>query len=96
MSTLKSSGVRELRQDASKLLARVKAGETIEITEHGKPIALLTPVRESEWERAITLGLIILPISNTGLRNLLKEIKPVKSNLSGTTLDRLLVDRAAE
>ncbi len=96
MSTLNSSGVRELRQDASKLLARVKAGETIEITEHGKPIALLTPVLASQWERAITLGLITPPKSKTGLKSLLQEIKPVKSNLPGTTLDRLLADRAAE
>lgn len=96
MSTLNSSGVRELRQGASKLLARVKAGETIEITEHGKPIALLTPILASEWARAITLGLIIPPVSTTGLKSVLKEIKPVKSNLPGTTLDRLLADRAAE
>lgn len=96
MSALNSSGVRELRQDASKLLARVKAGETIEITEHGKPIALLTPILASQWERAISLGLIIPPRSKTNLKNVLKDLKPSKSNLPGTTLDRLLADRAAE
>lgn len=96
MTILSKSGVRELRQDASKLLARVKAGETIEITEHGKPVALLTPVPESEWERAIGLGLINPPVSRVGLKQTLKELKPVKSNLPGTTLDRLLADRAAE
>ena len=36
-------GVRELRQHASRYLARVKAGETIEVTERGRLIALLSP-----------------------------------------------------
>lgn len=35
--------MRELRQDASKYLARVKAGETVEVTERGTLVALLTP-----------------------------------------------------
>src|SRR5205085_911717 len=39
-----SVGVRELRQRASEVLRRVKAGETIEVTEHGRPVALLTPL----------------------------------------------------
>ena len=36
-------GVRELRQHASRYLARVKAGETIEVTERGRLIAQLSP-----------------------------------------------------
>ena len=39
-----SVGVRELRQRASDLLRRVERGETIEITDRGRPIAMLTPV----------------------------------------------------
>jgi len=37
-------GVRELRQNASRYLGRVKQGETIEVTERGVPIAVLGPV----------------------------------------------------
>jgi prevent-host-death family protein len=37
-------GIRELRQNASKLLRRVQAGETLEVTDRGRPVALLTPV----------------------------------------------------
>lgn len=37
-------GVRELRQRASELLRRVEAGETIEITDRGRPVALLSPI----------------------------------------------------
>ena len=37
-------GVRELRQRASDLLRLVESGETIEITDRGRPVALLTPL----------------------------------------------------
>ena len=36
-------GVRELRQNLSVYLDRVKQGETLEVTEHGRPIAQLGP-----------------------------------------------------
>ena len=36
-------GVRELRQNLSVYLDRVKAGETLEVTEHGHPVARLAP-----------------------------------------------------
>lgn len=38
-----SVGVRELRQNLSVYLDRVKAGETLEVTEHGRPVARLGP-----------------------------------------------------
>jgi prevent-host-death family protein len=41
-----TSGVRELRQRASELLRRVQAGETIEITDRGRPVAVLAPIPE--------------------------------------------------
>jgi prevent-host-death family protein len=37
-------GVRELRQRASELLRLVEQGETIEITDRGRPVALLGPL----------------------------------------------------
>ncbi len=36
-------GVRELRQNLSVYLRRVKDGETLEVTEHGHPVAVLGP-----------------------------------------------------
>jgi prevent-host-death family protein len=50
MSYMRSSskarrvGVRELRQNLSVYLDRVKAGEALEVTERGHPVALLTPL----------------------------------------------------
>jgi antitoxin (DNA-binding transcriptional repressor) of toxin-antitoxin stability system len=53
--------VRELRQNASKYLARVKAGETIQVTERGKLVALVTPPRpgQTALERLIAEGKVI-------------------------------------
>jgi prevent-host-death family protein len=41
-----SVGVRALRQRASELLRLVEQGETVEITDRGRPVALLTPLPE--------------------------------------------------
>lgn len=38
-----SIGVRELRQRASELLRRVEQGETIEVTDRGRRVAILAP-----------------------------------------------------
>ena len=43
-----SVGVRELRQRASELLRRVQAGETFEVTDRGRPVAILGPLPESD------------------------------------------------
>lgn len=52
-------GVRELRQSASQILDQVKNGFTFEITEHGVPVARLTPITKSLYEEYIEAGLII-------------------------------------
>ncbi|HET6949752.1 MAG TPA: type II toxin-antitoxin system prevent-host-death family antitoxin [Acidimicrobiales bacterium] len=39
-----SVGVRELSHHTSRHLARVKAGHSLEVTEHGRVIAVITPV----------------------------------------------------
>lgn len=56
-----SVGVRELRQRASELLRRVAAGETIEVTDRGRPVALLTPMPEAgQLERLRAAGEVSL------------------------------------
>ncbi len=40
-------GVRELRQNLSVYLRRIAQGETLRVTEHGHPVALLTPIPHS-------------------------------------------------
>jgi prevent-host-death family protein len=51
-----SVGVRELRQRASELLRRVEAGESIEITDRGRPVAVLVPVPDDPLARLRAAG----------------------------------------
>jgi prevent-host-death family protein len=52
-----SIGVRELRQRASELLRRVERGETIEVTDRGRRVAILAPPPEaSPLDRMRALG----------------------------------------
>ena len=39
-----SVGIRELRQNLSVYIRRVQRGEALQVTGHGKPVALLTPL----------------------------------------------------
>ena len=55
-------GVRELRQDASGVLREVKAGMSVEVTEHGRPIARIIPIVASNWEDLFAAGLALPPV----------------------------------
>lgn len=61
-------GVRELRQHASRYLALVKAGETVEVTERGELVALLAPPGgpRSTRDRLVAAGRLIPATSPTG------------------------------
>ncbi len=55
---MESIGVRELRQNASKWLARVAAGESFAITDRGRLIAALVPAAGSEWDQLVASGAV--------------------------------------
>ncbi|MGH7904676.1 MAG: type II toxin-antitoxin system Phd/YefM family antitoxin [Candidatus Dormibacteraceae bacterium] len=54
-------GVRELRQHASRYLARVKIGEVVEVTERGRLVARLVPAAppDSAREQLIAQGRLV-------------------------------------
>jgi prevent-host-death family protein len=56
-------GVRELRQNLSKYLDRIKRGERLEVTEHGQPVAVLAPLPASRGtlERLVASGRVNAP-----------------------------------
>ncbi len=54
-------GVRELRQNASVYLRRVSQGERLEITDRGRPVAMLVPVVADPWEDLIASGRVTAP-----------------------------------
>ncbi len=66
-------GLRELRQNASTYLARVKAGEVIEVTVRGELVGRIVPARESSWDRLVEAGYVRPP---RGSRQL-ADIEPV-------------------
>lgn len=51
-------GIRELRQRASEYLRRVQAGEVVEVTDRGRPVARIVPIRTSRYEQMREEGLI--------------------------------------
>lgn len=53
---MKSIGVRELRQNASKHLETVASGEVIEITDRGRPVARLVPITGDTWRDLVAAG----------------------------------------
>lgn len=44
---MRSIGIRELRQRASVFLRLVEGGETVEITDRGRPVAHLVPIQDA-------------------------------------------------
>lgn len=77
-------GVRELKQNASRVLERVKAGESVEITEHGRPVARLVPLREGDgYDRLVESGEVLL-----GTQDVLASV-PVSVDAGGVLSDEL-------
>jgi prevent-host-death family protein len=56
---MRSIGVRELRQNASRYLEEVAAGESIEITDRGHPVARLVPITGEPWQDLISAGEVV-------------------------------------
>ena len=84
-------GVRELRQNASRYLARVKAGETVEVTERGVLVARLVPPQPSESarDRLVAAGKLIPARRPRQLPQAMTADGP----LTGEVLDELREDR---
>jgi prevent-host-death family protein len=82
-------GIRELRQAASVYLRRVEAGETIEVTDRGRPVALLTPLPDaSPYEQMVASGLVVE--ASLSLTDLPAPIAPGPDDeLPSTVLERM-------
>lgn len=55
-------GIRALKQNASQVVACAAAGESITITDRGKPVARLTPLESSLLDRLVAAGLARAPL----------------------------------
>jgi prevent-host-death family protein len=58
MSHMERIGVRELRQQASAILRRVAAGETVEVTDRGRAVAVLVRAMPSGLARLEQEGML--------------------------------------
>jgi prevent-host-death family protein len=84
-------GIRELRQNASQYIAKVKAGETVEVTERGVLVARLVPPQSSESarDRLVAAGRL-LPAKRP---RRLPEPMSVEGPSTAEVLDELREDR---
>ena len=82
-------GIRELRQNLSIYLKRVtEDGESFEVTDHGKPVALLSPRKGEDWYNAMVAAGRIRP----GKGNF-KDLPPPIGSVSTRGTDALREQR---
>ena len=83
-------GVRELHQNLSVYLRRVQRGERLEVTEHGRPVAVLGPIGGSAGplDRLVAAGRVLPPAGD------LMELLPPKGRPSTRVSEALLDERA--
>ena len=83
---MKTIGVRELRQHASRNLEEVAAGESIEITDRGHPVARLVPITSDPWEGLISAGEVVKAVRPLKI----EDVKPATYTHSASeALERL-------
>lgn len=55
-------GIRELRDNLTAAVRRVRAGEVVEVTHDGEPVAVLTAVPRRRLDRLLILGDATSPV----------------------------------
>lgn len=79
-------GIRELRQNASEYIKRAELGETIELTDRGRPVARLTPIPPGGvLERLLAEGK-----AHPAKRDLLAVGPPLPAKPGGTPLSHIV------
>ncbi|MBI2708159.1 MAG: type II toxin-antitoxin system prevent-host-death family antitoxin [Actinobacteria bacterium] len=67
-----SVGIRALQQHASKVVARVAAGEELEITDRGRAVARLVPLHRDPLDELVASGRLRQRRCQPGLRRLIR------------------------
>lgn len=85
--------MRELNQNPSKAVARVRAGETIVVTDRGRPVLRLVPEdeRPGVLQHLLDSGEVTAP-AELGMPDLMLDLAPEVGSLS----DLLIEDRDKE
>jgi prevent-host-death family protein len=83
-------GVRELRQNASHYLELVEGGETVEVTNHGRPVARLVPIREgNQRTRADLIAEGLLYPGRGNILDVVPVVLPAGSPTASEILDEM-------
>lgn len=84
---MRSISQREMRNQSSEILRAVASGESVIVTNHGKPMAVLSPyiAQQTPLEQLRSLGQTRPPQSD---RSALREISPAKLTVSAGELLR--------
>ena len=69
---MKFTNVRELKSKTSAMLRTVERGNTVLVTTHGRPTAMLVPVREEDIEDAL---LAYSPVLRKKIEEGLKDVR---------------------
>ena len=84
-------GIRELRQNATAVLRRVSAGEIVEVTDRGRPVARIVPMHEtSRLEQLQAEG------RATGSSGDVLDLKPMAPIARKPVLSKVLADMRAD
>jgi prevent-host-death family protein len=90
---METIGLRELNQNPSRAVARVRAGESLLVTDRGKPVLRMVPEVESPGvlSHMVAEGTVTAPIE-VGLPELIEDLLPDVNSVT----DLLLAERARE
>jgi prevent-host-death family protein len=75
METEKRVGIRELKNETSRIIERVESGESITVTRHGKPVAQIVSASTSPRLAALIASGVVRP--SDGSRYIPKSITPL-------------------
>jgi prevent-host-death family protein len=64
---MRAIGVRELRQQASRYLRDVQRGETIQVTDRGRPVAWLVPIPTGDGLNELVVSGRLVPAAGDAL-----------------------------
>jgi prevent-host-death family protein len=88
---MESIGIRELRQNASVWLRRVEQGESFQVTDRGRPVAMLVPPPKDRLAELRAQGVLRPAVGN--LLELAAKAQPPSGPLSASeALEMLRAD----
>lgn len=90
---METIGLRELNQNPSKAVARVRAGVSLIVTDRGKPVLRMVPETDdpNTLQQMIAAG-VVRPPAEHGMPELLPDLAPGIDSLT----DLLVADRNKE